>query len=613
VRIKWLRDIAVRLGSISAIALTLAACGAVTGTSQIVGGDLQVLPAVADLFPDVPVQFSISGGTPGYSVFSSNSVVLPLDLAVNGTTFTAVPKNVTSDTPVTITVRDKTGKTNTAAVTVRPAVLNNTVTFTALPPDGIGCGANTLCSGGNAQVRVTALLNGTVLQNRSIRFDVYQGDYQIVTPATGVLVNSITVMTDERGEAVVRLAAATGAPTQVATLTITDVASGLVRRFNFNIVSRTLSSLPSGDTTFIGAKGPVGGGTLSGLCPSGTVDYYIFGGTPPYRVASPLPGLVLVAVAGSVFAPEAIVTTNGGSVTADLFGCGGTHLIVTDAIGTSIETSQIIGVRGADGDAAVPPVPFAVSPTTVSLSCGAAGTVTVTGGTGSFSTNIVGGPSSSAFTVTQGATTITFTRINGTLATPTSIASSPITVNVTSGSTVIPVNVTVPLNCPSLPITAAPSSVTLPASTSSNVTISGGTPPYNVSTSNATVATATVSGNTVTITGLTSGSGSITVTDSVGSTPATIPVTVTAVLAVTAFPSIVTVNSTVTTATSTISGGTLPYTVASSDTTRATVSVSGNTVTITRVPGATSGSATIFVRDSASPANVATIAVTIDP
>jgi len=288
VRIKWLRDIAVRLGSISAVALTLAACGAVTGTSQIVGGDLQVLPAVADLFPDVPVQFSISGGTPGYSVFSSNSVVLPLDLVVNGTSFTAIPKNVTSDNAChDHPCATRTAKPAPRAVTVRPAVLNNTVTFTALPPDGIGCGANALCSGGNAQVLVTALLNGTVLQNRSIRFDVYQGDYQIVTPATGVLVNSITVNTDERGEAVVapgrcNRGADAGGDTDD---NRRRIGPGAPLQLQHRV--ENAFCIASGDTTFIGAKGPVGGGTLSGLCPSGTVDYYIFGGTPPYRVRRP--------------------------------------------------------------------------------------------------------------------------------------------------------------------------------------------------------------------------------------------------------------------------------------------------------------------------------------
>jgi hypothetical protein len=214
VRIKWLCDIAVRLGSIGAVALTLAACGPVSGTpAATVVLDLLVLPASADMFSGLPTQFSISGGTPPYSVFSNNNAVLPLDSSVNGTTFFAIPAIVSSDTMVTITARDVNNKTKDVLVTVKPAVLNNTVTFTALPQDGVGCGTNILCSGGSAQVVVTAMLNNTVLQNRAIRFDVYQGDFSFVTPATGALINTFTVNTDERVDALVRLTAAVGAPT----------------------------------------------------------------------------------------------------------------------------------------------------------------------------------------------------------------------------------------------------------------------------------------------------------------------------------------------------------------------------------------------------------------
>jgi len=407
VRIQWLHDAALRLGLISAVVLTLASCGAVTGSQPVVvTADLQVLPATADLFPELPTQFSISGGKPGYTVFSSNSLVLPLDSSVTGATFFAIPRNVAVDTPVTITVRDADGKTKDVAVSVKPAVINNNFIFTIVTPAGSGCGANALCGGGTAQVLVTASLNGTILINRPIRFAVFQGDFLFVTPGTGVLVNAITINTDERGEALVRLTATVGAPPQVATLTSTDVTSGLVRRFNFNIVPPTLSALPSANVTFEGAKGALG--STEGFCPvGGKVDFYVFGGAPPYTVASLLPDLVSVS--------SNLVSSSGGRTTATINGCGQTPLVVTDSTLKAIETALIIGVKGPAGDALpsvpVPPAPtapppFVVTPTSLTVPCGGSGTVNAAGGTGSVSTTIVTGRVILSVVSTTGETTI---------------------------------------------------------------------------------------------------------------------------------------------------------------------------------------------------------------
>ncbi len=424
-RIQWLHDAALRLGLIGAVVLTLTSCGAVTGSgTPAVGGDLLVLPAVADLFPDVPTQFSITGGKPGYSVFSSNNIVLPLESAVAGTTFFAIPKSVSSDTPVTITVRDADGKTKAATVTIKPAVINNNVIFTIVTPAGSGCGANALCSGGTAQVLVTASLNGTVLINRPISFAVFQGDFLFVTPGTGTLVNAITVNTDERGEAVVRLTATVGAPPQVATLTSTDVTSGLVRRFNFNIVPRTLSVLPSGTVTFKGQTGqpaPAGQPANKGSCPIGAIaDYYIFGGTPPYTVASPLLDVATVSsIVGGTFR-----ATAGGT-------CPGTvSFVVTDATMTTVETASFITVQGDDGAVSPAPTPTpvatppTVNPPDITLNtCNEQQTVLL-GGTGPFVSSIPTLGGTAWITVALSPTSATIRRTPGSGA-PTA---NPITV-----------------------------------------------------------------------------------------------------------------------------------------------------------------------------------------
>ncbi len=373
------------------------AVGSPPDTTPVASTPLAVSPPAADLFPDIPTTFTITGGKPGYSAFSSNNVVLPVTATLPGATFTVIPGPVTAETAVEITVKDTANASASAKATVKPSTLINQVTFTPVGPTGNGCGANALCSGGDALFSITAALNGVVLRNRAIRFDAAQGGFQIVTPGSGALVNTLQVNTDEQGVASARVTATAGAPTQVATLKSTDAVSGMSRSYSFNIAQVTsgagiLSILPSGAVTITGAKGGAG---QDGSCPTGRVDFYVFGGTAPYSVVSPLPGFALIAALSAV-------STNGGSFTAQILGCGKTSFIVTDATGRSVETSTVEGVLGAKGDT-VTTIPFSISPISFSIACGSTGTISLTG-SGSFSANVASG--GSAFTVNPSADTL---------------------------------------------------------------------------------------------------------------------------------------------------------------------------------------------------------------
>ena len=372
------------------------------------GTPLTVSPPTAVLFPDLPTTFTITGGRSGYTAFSSNNAVLPIAANVTGSTFSVVPSAVTADTEIEITVRDAANTSATAKATVKPSSLLNQITFTPFGPTGIGCGTNTVCSGGDAQIVVKAVQNGVVLRNRSIRFDAFKGDFQLVILATGEKVSSLSIKTDEQGEATARITANVGAITQVATIRTTDegVPSGQSRSYNFTIVQQTsgvgiLSTLPSGVVTFTGEKGPAGS---DGFCPTGAVDYYIYGGTPPYVVASPLTGVATVSP-GSV-------GTSGGRFTARVMDCGKVAFIVTDASGRTVETSTLEALRGAKGDAiTTPPSLTVTSATPFAVACGMSGTVTVSG-IGSYTTTIVGTTgglfvSPSADTLTAGGALVT--------------------------------------------------------------------------------------------------------------------------------------------------------------------------------------------------------------
>lgn len=435
----------------------LHACGSGAVSAPVAdpaaGTALAVSPPTADLFPDLPTTFTITGGKASYTAFSSNSAVLPITASVSGTSFVVAANAVIADTAIDITVRDAANTSATAKVNVKPSSLNNQITFTPFGPTATGCGTNALCSGGDAQIIVKAVQNGLVLRNRSIRFDVFQGGFQLVTPSSGLLVNSLAINTDEQGEAVARITANAGAATQVATIQSTDVSSGLARRYNFNIVQQVsgvgiLSVLPSAGVTITGAKGLPG---LDGLCPSSSnlfsayyVDYYVYGGTPPYNVVSPLATVASVSP-GSV-------ATNGGRFTAQLNGCGTVAFIVTDSTGRTIEAPLLTSVQGAKGDAAgITTATETVAPTTLTLSCNTSASVVIAGGSNltgpsAFAAAITTAVNSSAFTISPTSGTVpgsvTFTRLNaGT--TPTSIA-----VTISTRSTVTTVTATVPATCP---------------------------------------------------------------------------------------------------------------------------------------------------------------------
>ena len=113
--------------------------------------------------------------------------------------------------------------------------------------------------------------------------------------------SSLTVLSDATGTASVILKADVNAPTQVAQLSVTDLTSGQVLNGTFTIVqvtngSQILTVVPT-EATITGA--------FKGICSTGfVIDYYIFGGTPPYRISSTFPNSVTLV--------NSVVNTNGG-------------------------------------------------------------------------------------------------------------------------------------------------------------------------------------------------------------------------------------------------------------------------------------------------------------
>jgi len=258
---------------------------------------LAVLPATSIVFSNVPATLTVTGGVPPYTAFSSNPAVLPVLPTVTNGVIALSPATVAADTTVTVSVKDAVGTTATASVTVRPAAFLNALTIT---PNSTECGTNAICSGQTGTATVTLLApGGGPAAGRQVRFDVVAGPFGFVSG--GTTVQSLLVTSDVAGHASAIILANVAAPTQFAQLRVTDIASGQQLTGSFVIQQVTngstiLTVIPS-DVTITGP--------FIGECSVGArVDYFIYGGTPPYRVTSSFPG------AGIIF--NSPVTASGG-------------------------------------------------------------------------------------------------------------------------------------------------------------------------------------------------------------------------------------------------------------------------------------------------------------
>jgi hypothetical protein len=399
---------------------------------------ITILPATATMYSGLPTTFVLSGGTGFYIVTSSDQAILPIAGGVNGGSVTLVPNPVTADTAITLTVRD-TGSAAPvqATVTVKPGTVNNNVTVTPNILQSASCNP-ALCSGGDADVRVTLSQGGIPLAARGVRFEVIQGDYRFITSLPGASVETTAlvqdVATDQSGIARARIRATALAPNQTALLQVTDLASGAFQRTVFSIAQFTgntpaFFTVPS-SLTF---TGPADNTCAS----SAQANVSIFGGSPPYQVAGGSSGFTVTPT---------VVGTNGGTFQIFLASTPqcltNFPIAVTDATGRTI--TMLLSNQAGSGS--LPPTAVRAEPATLSLLCGAGGTpnsatVVIVGGTGTFAASS-NHPRVSANAV-QRVVTIRREIADGAVVYPTSAL-----VTVTDGNSSAVVTVTVPANCP---------------------------------------------------------------------------------------------------------------------------------------------------------------------
>ncbi len=345
---------------------------------------ITILPAAATAFAGQPTTFVISGGVTPYVVISDNQSVIPISGATNMGTLVVVANDVSGDTVVNLTVRDS--KTVPAqavvAVTVKPATISNEVTIVPTSTQGVAC-APAICSGGDALVGATLSLRGLPLTGRGVRFDVVSGAFRFITSFPGAPVETLdttfTTVSDATGKAFARVRVAADAANQTALLRVTDVGSGAFQYASF-IVAQATGTSPG---FFVTPSSVTFQGPRVDLCASGNTGigttFFVFGGTPPYTVSNTSTAFALstsfVGTSGGSF----FVTPNGTCVATP-----GVPIVIRDASG---RTTTVLAAN-IPGTATVPAL--VVAPTAVTLaSCTSVASVTVAGGTGSYTSNTV--------------------------------------------------------------------------------------------------------------------------------------------------------------------------------------------------------------------------------
>ena len=425
--------------------LLLAACGGggASGNPNQ-GGPISASPENGTFYAGMPSTITVSGGRKPYAITSSEPGILPVPPIVDANSFEVVPNNpgvvdtgLAADAlpvrSVVVSVRDTTGIIVNITIKVAQNFLTGYrlafVASTCPAPATAGASISP-CAGGDTALHLNATTNGSLHGNEAFRLEVVRGQFAFYTPdsSTTVISNSITVISDHEGKitAVIRVPA--GVPPQIAIVRVVHIGTGSSQEQVFTISGSSstplvLTAIPA-LFTFTG--------TDSTVCGTGSGDFFVFDGAPPYSAVSSN-SAVQVTPASSGTQPGRFTITVGSTQAC----ATAAPVIVTDSLGNRV-TVSVTSVRGP---AAAAPPALAVAPNTITLVCNSSGSVSVVGGSGSYSVT----SSHPRVNATVSGRTITITRVNG-----DGVIVYPVTasISVTDGATAQVVTATVPANCP---------------------------------------------------------------------------------------------------------------------------------------------------------------------
>ena len=276
-------------------------------------------------------------------------------------------------------------------------------------------------AGGDTVARVSAVVNGNLVGDSAFQFDVVTGNMGFVNPiGSNTVTQSFTATSDHQGTvtAIVRVPA--GVPTQIGIIRVTYVATGVSNVYAFTILGATgtpMTAIPS-TFTFTGA---------SGACGSGSGDFFVSGGVPPYHAVS---SSSQIAVVSDDNGQGHFTLTTAGAP------CGSYSIIITDSGNSNPVNSATVTVTISAGAVAPAPTPtpLAASPPALDMggACGVSATATVVGGSGTYSAT-TSAPQYLITTVSGHTVTVKRNDVGGD---PAPSVTSPQTLNITDGSSI---------------------------------------------------------------------------------------------------------------------------------------------------------------------------------
>jgi hypothetical protein len=423
------------------------------------GGPLRLLPQTATFYAGVEYTLTLAGGRAPYFLTSSEPSLLPVPSRVNGNFFSVIPANpgvVDASLPVgalpvrtvSIQARDSAGvELALAEIQVAQNFLTGYNVLYTSNCSGTAP-APSFCTNGETVVEMTAAINGNLYGNREYRFEIVRGPIFFKNipgggpvPGSGTLGpggTTWTTRTDHEGDAHAIIGVSPQVPTQIGIYRIVDVATGASTQYVI-----VINGVPQAGAMVAIPDEFTLAGVDTAHCGTGAGDFFVFDGIPPYRAVTTFPQALTVEPVVSNEQPGRFRFSAGNP----FFCMDPGSIIITDANNQRVT----VEVTTEPGEGDPPPLPMQFTPGSLTLACGASGSVIVTGGAG---TSFTVAPTDARITATVASRVITLTRTAsdpvGTPVSPTPGTPNPISfsVNVTDGTNVSSIGVTAPSNCP---------------------------------------------------------------------------------------------------------------------------------------------------------------------
>ncbi|MEQ1593493.1 MAG: hypothetical protein ABL985_00175 [Casimicrobium sp.] len=380
------------LGKVSMAASGALLCAALVGcggsSSSETPASTNVLlasPAKFAAFGDTPNVIGISGGTGPYTVTSSDPVLVPVTLAIDGASFTFTPKNVQTDTVVTLTVKDSKGATSPVAVTVTPATIPagkitvvGAVNSVCAIENNSAITTATICQSETGTASVTLRdSTGAVLANRAVLFEALSTGAAFAEKAdSAIFARLATVNTDANGVATVALRGDVEAVSEAALLRATDKVS--THRVDTWITVLKQTSGVSALSIVPASGGLIG--YYTNECSEVVREYGIHGGKAPYTVTLPASNTLILAANGveSLAGAATTVAAAGARFTVKqpattTCPTSSTLMTVTDALGAT-STASFTVASGGNTRSTVAATDLVVTPPTLSFVADASST-----------------------------------------------------------------------------------------------------------------------------------------------------------------------------------------------------------------------------------------------